>query len=94
MTATATNIHQEIELAEKKAWEALAKYKFVMFGYWAGVWVHLNRIEGSRRPNPWRELVTIARTTTTGQTGPQPPPHNNHEKSKAVSNTEHEVKDQ
>jgi len=34
-----------IEEAEKKAIESLSRYKFVMFGYWTGVWVHLNQIE-------------------------------------------------
>ena len=51
----------ELEEAEQKAWEALSRYKFWMFGYWAGVWVHLNRISGLRRPNPWRALVNLAR---------------------------------
>ena len=48
--------------AEGKAWASLAGYKFVMFGYWAGVWVHLNRLLGKPRPNPFRPLVKYART--------------------------------
>lgn len=52
---------QEIETAERKAWDALGRYKFQMFGYWAGIWVHLNRIEGSKRPNPWKGLVQFSR---------------------------------
>lgn len=51
----------ELEEAELKAWHSLARYKFVMFGYWAGVWVHFNRIGGFNRPNPWLELVKIAK---------------------------------
>lgn len=51
----------ELEEAELKAWDSLGRYKFQMFGYWAGVWVHLNRIGGFRRPNPWKELVLKAR---------------------------------
>jgi hypothetical protein len=51
----------ELEEAERKAWDSLSRYKFTMFGYWAGVWVHLNRISGLRRPNPWKELVCKAR---------------------------------
>jgi len=52
----------EIEEAENKAWTALAGYKFMMFGYWAAIWVHLNRISGQkRRPNPFRKLVYFAR---------------------------------
>ena len=50
--------------AETKAWDSLARYKFVMFGYWAGVWVHENQlmeIWGETDPNPFRELVAAAR---------------------------------
>ncbi|MBU0847544.1 hypothetical protein KKH23_10200 [Patescibacteria group bacterium] len=47
--------------AEQKAWSSLAAYKMVMFGYWAGVWVHLNHLLPKPRPNPFRELVKIAR---------------------------------
>ena len=52
---------REIELAEQKAWDSLARYKFQMFGYWAAIWVHLNRISGEKRPNPFRLLVANAR---------------------------------
>lgn len=52
---------QELDEAEQKAWDSLARYKFTMFGYWAAIWIHLNRISGEKRPNPWRNLVTIAR---------------------------------
>lgn len=51
----------ELDEAEHKAWDSLARYKFWMFGYWAAIWVHLNRISGQKRPNPWRDLVTVAR---------------------------------
>ncbi len=51
----------EIQEAANKAIDSLARYKFVMFGYWAGVWIHLNRIEGKRRPSPFRALVHKAR---------------------------------
>ncbi len=50
--------------AENKAWEALARYKFLMFGYWAAIWVHLNKISGKKRPNPWKSLVVFARKKT------------------------------
>ncbi|MNC44667.1 hypothetical protein D3C75_935840 [compost metagenome] len=32
-----------------------------MFGYWAAIWVHLNRIGGFKRANPWTGLVRDAR---------------------------------
>ncbi len=46
-------LNNEIQEAADKAIDSLARYKFVMFGYWAGVWVHLNRLgpmltDGSR----------------------------------------------
>jgi hypothetical protein len=52
---------QELDEAERKAFDSLARYKFMMFGYWAGIWVHLNRISGRRRPNPFRDLVALAK---------------------------------
>lgn len=54
-------IAAELDVAETKAWDALARYKFQMFGYWAAIWVHLNRIGHFRRPNPWAGLVVDAR---------------------------------
>ena len=55
------NIHREMAEAERKAWKALAGYKFWMFGYWAAIWVHLNRLGKTKQPNPWRKLVETAR---------------------------------
>ena len=49
------------QIAEQKALDSLARYKFQMFGYWAGIWVHLNRIEGKKRPNPFKDQVLSAR---------------------------------
>lgn len=56
-----TEIEKHILEAETKALDSLARYKFVMFGYWAGVWVHLNKIEGKKRPSPFKDLVHMAR---------------------------------
>ena len=58
---TQEKVLEELDESEKKAWESLARYKFQMFGYWAAIWVHLNRITGANRPNPWSELVKFAR---------------------------------
>jgi len=52
---------KELDEAERKAWDSLARYKFAMFGYWAGIWVHLNRISRAQRSNPWKQLVRVAR---------------------------------
>lgn len=52
---------QHIREAEEKAIDSLSRYKFAMFGYWAGIWVHLNKIEGNKRPNPFKPFVDLAR---------------------------------
>lgn len=52
---------QEREEARVKAIDSLARYKFAMFGYWAGIWVHLNRLVGDKQPNPFKHLVQAAR---------------------------------
>jgi hypothetical protein len=59
------NIEAHTAEAERKAWQSLARYKFSMFGYWAAIWVHLNRIGGFKKPNPFQSLVKSARSTTT-----------------------------
>ena len=55
------DLEEKLNEAERKAHDSLSRYKFVMFGYWAAVWVHLNEIGGFRKPNPFREYVTLAR---------------------------------
>ena len=57
----ADSLEHELCVAEAKAWDALGRYKFQMFGYWAAIWIHLNRVGEFGRPNPWRELVSHAR---------------------------------
>jgi hypothetical protein len=54
-------LSKELEEAERKALDSLARYKFQMFGYWAAIWVHLNRLEGKSRPSPFTALVKAAR---------------------------------
>ena len=61
MELGAVTAEEERAEAERRAWDSLARYKFVMFGYWAGVWVHLNRMCQHAAGNPWRDLVRIAR---------------------------------
>lgn len=55
------HLRAEMDEAEAKAWDSLSRYKFQMYGYWAAIWVHLNRIGGFKRPNPWKCLVDTAR---------------------------------
>lgn len=54
-------IRKDMAEAEAKAWEALSGYKFWMFGYHAARWVIYRRLLGSDEPNPFRELVDLAR---------------------------------
>ena len=61
MTVMVERLRAEMDEAEHKACDSLARYKFQMFGYWAAIWVHLNRIGEFKRPNPWRDLVSEAR---------------------------------
>ena len=60
-------MNKELEIAldeaEKKAWSSLSKYKFQMFGYWASIWVHLNKIGEFHRNNPFSPLVSLAAVT-------------------------------
>jgi hypothetical protein len=60
----------ELDEAERKAWDALGRYKFWMFGYWAAIWVHLNRVSGSKLPNPWKDLVKFSRQSRDNPKGP------------------------
>ena len=54
------DLEWELAQAEAKAWQSLARYKFMMFGYWAAIWVHLNRIGNFNHPNPFLPLVELA----------------------------------
>lgn len=47
--------------AKHKAIDSLARYKFMMFGYWAAIWTHLNKLDDHKEPNPFAHLVQEAR---------------------------------
>jgi len=55
------NIKVHKREAYESAIDSLARYKFMQFGYWAAIWVHLNQIDGDKEPNPFKELVRAAR---------------------------------
>ena len=55
------DLHQKKIDAAWKAIDALSRYKFIMFGYWAAMWVHLNQIDGRKEANPFKHLVQEAR---------------------------------
>lgn len=56
--ATIKELKQE---AKESAIDNLARYKFMMFGYWAAIWIYLNQVDVAKEPNPFRELVAKAR---------------------------------
>ena len=58
-------ICDEMIVAQAKADDSLSRYKFQMFGYWAAIWVHLNRIGEFKQPNPWSDLVRAAKVRAT-----------------------------
>src|SRR5690349_2413107 len=47
--------------AEMKAWDALSRYKFLMFGYWAAIWVHYNKLLPKKQESPFRSIVRFAK---------------------------------
>ena len=55
------DIEVERDEAIYKAFDALGRYKFMQFGYWAAIYVHLNRLCRKHRENPFRFLVKYAR---------------------------------
>ena len=61
LTELQSGLVQDLDEAELKAWDSLSRYKFQMFGYWAAIWVHLNRIGEFKRPNPFKDLVNRAK---------------------------------
>ena len=58
-------IRDAMNEAERKAWDAFSRYKFVMGGYHAAQWVLLNKLlEDGRQPNPFADLVKLAQEHT------------------------------
>lgn len=53
--------------AEDKAWQSLAKEKFIVAGYWMEMWEHLNRIGEFNKPNPFKPLVNLANSMVSEQ---------------------------
>jgi hypothetical protein len=64
-------IECELENCVIKALDALGRYKFWMFGYWAAIWVHLNHLHPivGGRGNPFRDLVKLAKKMKGGGFG-------------------------
>ena len=57
-------IKTKMEEAAGKAIDSLARYKFLMFGYWAAQWVNMNKLLDQPQPNPFRFFVQEAKKVT------------------------------
>ena len=59
--AVESKILDELSAKETAIWESLSKYKFIMFGYHAAVWVTLDRIHRCHQGNPFLDVVKLAK---------------------------------
>lgn len=64
--AVRAEMEKALDEAEAKAHRNLAIYKFSNFGYWAAMWVHINRLGQFHRPNPFFQYVWLARKIRKG----------------------------
>jgi len=48
--------HADLDEIAWKALNALARRKYMMFGYYASIWVYQNRCSGLRQPSPFTAL--------------------------------------
>lgn len=55
------NIKEAKTEAKFKALDSLSRYKFMMFGYWAAVWIHLNKLDDDKEANPFKPIVDSAK---------------------------------
>lgn len=53
-------LHRKKLEAKYKALDSLSRYKFMNFGYWAAIWVHLNKMSDIKEPNPFYDFVHLA----------------------------------
>ena len=54
------SLQSHLDEARFKAWDSMARYKFMQFGYWAAIYIHLARIDG-QRGSPFTDLVKLAK---------------------------------
>lgn len=62
MSLLSDELARKKEEARVKAITNLDRYKFMNFGYWAAIWIHLNQLSGMKSPNPFKPFVDLART--------------------------------
>lgn len=61
MTNPMKALSEQKQEAYEHAIDSLARYKFMMFGYWAAIWIHLNQVDENKDGNPFKFLVMEAR---------------------------------
>ncbi|WP_143162286.1 hypothetical protein [Sporobacter termitidis] len=52
--------NDELKTAEDNAWYALSHNNFQQFGYWAEIWMQINRISKKKKANPFYEILAVA----------------------------------
>lgn len=57
----AADLQHELDIAEIKAWAALAESKYLIFGYWSDMWDYVNRLGDFNKTSPFVPLVNLAR---------------------------------
>lgn len=55
------DVEAQLKEAEEKAIDSLSRYKFMQFGYWAAIWVHLKRISDRTHSSPFSPFVKLAK---------------------------------
>lgn len=55
------DVEAQLAEAEYKAIDSLARYKFMQFGYWAAIWIHLKHMSDRTHASPFKELVDCAK---------------------------------
>ncbi len=55
------DVEEQLREAEIKALDSLSRYKFMQFGYWAAIWVHLKHMSDKTHSSPFTALVKLAK---------------------------------
>ena len=55
------DVESQLQEAEFKALDSLSRYKFMQFGYWAAIWVHLKHMSDRTHSSPFTLLVRLAK---------------------------------
>ena len=53
-------VDSELARLEMDAWKAPERGDFMLFGYWASMWLKLNKESGLENPSPFDPVVELA----------------------------------